>query len=319
MDDLPLIDLSHHDLNYIRLEVEKACRDIGFMYVIGHGIDKSIVQGIRKEVINYFSRPLEEKLLDRISSDNYRGYIPLGFFNPNVGGGAKDLYEGYKLHYEVSSNHPICNRCDLYGPNKWPSGETNFKEAILDYWLACDSLAKNLLSILASILSVDRSRFLGFFETPLTNMTLLRYPIASKDLSSYGIHPHKDTDALTILASDDIDGLMVKSRGEDNWIDVMPPRDSFIVNIGDMLELWSGGYFVSTPHKVLNKTGKDRYSFPYFSVPRYDTIIEPLLEPQSGFKRKKLNVGQISREVWRTNWPNTSPKIIGADLGTLQD
>ena len=91
------------------------------------------------------------------------------------------------------------------------------------------------------------------------------------------------------------------------------------MNIGDLLELWSGGYLVSTPHKVVNQSGAERYSFPYFVVPRFDTVVEPLLTPQPGFARSRVHVGDVSREVWRTNWPGAVPADSQFDLGTLED
>ena len=92
-----------------------------------------------------------------------------------------------------------------------------------------------------------------------------------------GFRPHKDTDALTVLAEDPVGGLMVKCRDSDEWIDAAAPGNALTVNIGDLMELWSGGYFVSTPHKVVNASGAERYSFPYFAVPRFDTVIVPLI------------------------------------------
>ena len=112
---------------------------------------------------------------------------------------------------------------------------------------------------------------------------------------------------------------MVRQRGGSDWIEVNAPDDALVVNIGDLLELWSGGYFVSTPHKVVNETGAERYSFPYFAVPGFDTFVEPLLELQPGFERSGVHVGNVSREVWRTNWPGATAENPGLDLGTLKD
>ena len=91
------------------------------------------------------------------------------------------------------------------------------------------------------------------------------------------------------------------------------------MNIGDLLELWSGGYFVSTPHKVVNKSGAERYSFPYFAVPRFDTVVAPLIPMQPGFDRSPVHVGDVSAEVWRTNWPDTVSERPEFDLGTLEN
>lgn len=318
MKEIPTIDLAENSASTIR-GIDAACRDFGFMYVRGHDIAPGTISRMRNAVVDYFARPLREKLNDRISRDNYRGYIPQGFFSANSGGFDADLYEGYKLHFETSADDPICAACDLYGPNKWPDGASGFREAILDYWRACDRVTSQLMVMLAAILQVDEDLLLQQFVMPLTNMTLLHYPPQEASSPGFGIHPHKDTDALTILVPDKVGGLMVRARNQRRWMEVEAPTDALVVNIGDLLELWSGGYFVSTPHKVINRSGAERYSFPYFSVPRFDTVVAPLCPPQPGFARNGVHVGDVSREVWRTNWPDTAPAIADLDLGTLED
>jgi len=318
MDDLPLIDLAAPPAR-LRAEVEQACRDIGFMYVINHGIEAATISAVRAAVVSYFERPLEDKLAGQITRDNYRAYIPSGFFSPNSGDAPADNYEGYKLHFEASRFDPDCKACDLYGENRWPVSPAGFRRSILDYWGACDRVTAALLAPIATVLGVGAEWFLELFDRPLTNMTLLHYPPQAPDAAGFGIHPHKDTDALTILVPDKVGGLLVRKRGVDEWLNVRAPADALVVNIGDLLELWSGGYFVSTPHKVVNRSGSERYSFPYFAVPRYDVVVEPLLERQPGFTRTGVHVGDVSREVWRTNWPDTVPERPEFDLGTLRD
>ncbi|MBT8077969.1 MAG: isopenicillin N synthase family oxygenase [Gammaproteobacteria bacterium] len=322
MPDIPLVDLSLAGgprRDTVIGQIDAAFREIGFVYLSEHGIPAHTVESIRAAVIAYFDRSTSEKGRDRITRDNYRGYIPTGFFTANSGGGDADNYEGYKLHLETDPRDPIVAECDLYGPNRWPAAPKRFREAVMNYWLACDRVADTLLEIAATILGIDRKWFLDLFEKPMTNMTLLHYPPADSRLNSCGIHPHKDTDAFTILAGDNVSGLMVRRRGGDQWIEARPPAGSLVVNLGDLLELWSGGYFVSTPHKVVDISGKDRYSFPYFLVPRFDTIVEPLRKPVDGFNRAPVHVGDVSREVWRTNWPDAEQKDGSYDLGTLHD
>ena len=318
MQDIPTIDIAGNTDAATR-RVEDACRDTGFMYIRGHDISPVVITGVRDAVVDYFNRPLDDKLGDRISRDSYRGYIPQGFFSANSGGLDTDRYEGYKLHFEIGADDPVCAACDLYGPNKWPAEPTGFREAILDYWQACDRVADTLLTMLAVILDIAPQWFLQQFEKPLTNMTLLHYPPQEPTSAGFGIHPHKDTDAFTILVPDKVGGLMVRTRNQQEWIEVDAPDDALVVNIGDLLELWSGGYFVSTPHKVINKSGAERYSFPYFVVPRFDTVVAALREPRAGFDRDEVHVGNVSREVWRTNWPDAVPTNARLDLGTLED
>ncbi|MDG1771251.1 MAG: 2-oxoglutarate and iron-dependent oxygenase domain-containing protein [Luminiphilus sp.] len=318
---LPLIDLQASD-ETVKPALESAFNKIGFALITGHGIAAQQISEMRELLKTYFNRPLTEKLHESITPENYRGYIPLGFFSANSNSTLTDHYEGYKLHYEVAAADPIIEQCDLYGPNRWPSEPAHFKDTLLSYWQACDRVSHRLLGLVAQIMGVDEHRFLSMFNSPLTNMTLLHYPSTPAkppEEVGYGIHPHKDTDALTLLFPDPVGGLWLRPREQDNWLEVVAAEDTLIVNIGDLLELWSGGYFVSTPHKVVNQSGQERYSFPFFTVPRHDVSVAPLITPQAGFNREPVPVGSVSREVWRTNWPDTQPGDQNFDLGTLAD
>ena len=316
--NVPLIDLSQPDAQ-VQDQLQRAFSSIGFACLSGHGITPDLVQAVRDLLEQYFSRSEADKLRDSITPDNYRGYIPLGFFSPNTPGGAPDQYEGYKLHFEVSPDDPLRQACDLYGPNLWPQEPAAMKETLLEYWRECDRVTHRLLRLLATIMGVNSNQFLAWFEQPLTNMTLLHYPSQDPEQAGFGIHPHKDTDALTLLFPDPVGGLWLRGRGQSDWLEVKAPPHTIVVNIGDLLELWSGGYFVSTPHKVINRSGAERYSFPFFVVPRHDVIVAPLMPPQPGFTRQPVPVGPVSREVWRTNWPTAQPDDTGFDLGTLSD
>ncbi len=313
MPSIPIIDLKVS----APAALADAMSDVGFVQVVGHGIPSGLIDAVRQSVIDYFALPDATKVAGRITRDNYRGYIPLGFFNANTGGGAADRYEGYKLHTETDATDPIRDACDLYGPNRWPSEVPAMRECVTEYWQECDRVSNQILGRLAERLNVERDRFLAQFEQPLTNMTLLHYPSQSDDDSGVGIHAHKDTDVLTMIVNDPAGGLFVKQRDSDQWIEVDGPEDALTVNVGDMLELFSGGRFVSTPHKVVNQTGRERFSFPYFVVPRHDVVVAPLVEPLAGFDRQPVHVGDVSREVWRTNWPDTESSRPEFDLGTL--
>lgn len=312
------IDLGSDDSRVIDA-LQQALTTTGFVQVTGHGIPTEQVAAMRALLEDYFAQPLAAKLAQSITPNNYRGYIPLGFFSPNAERRAADHYEGYKLHYDVAASDPVCTACDLYGPNRWPDKPERFEQTVLDYWRACEHLGNHLLGLIAQIMDVDPRWFVSLFDQPLTNMTLLHYPSLARGEDGFGIHPHKDTDALTLLFPDPVGGLWLRPRDSDDWIEVNAPDNALVVNIGDLLELWSGGYFVSTPHKVVNRSGAERYSFPFFIVPRHDVIVEPLMTPQPRFERAPVPVGAVSREVWRTNWLDAQPKATGFDLGTLRD
>jgi len=299
-------------------EINAAFREIGFLCVVGHGIAPTLATEMRNVTRRIFDLPEAEKQLAAVRRENYRGYIPFGFFTPNDGGGSADNYEGYKLHRETSPTDPIRKSCALYGPNIWPAHVPESRSVILAYWRAMDGLANHLLSAVAAGLKIDAALMLGALESPLTNMTLLHYPPQKEADCGFGIHPHKDTDLLTIIAPDPVGGLEVQTK-TGRWISVECPPGGFVVNIGDMLEVWSGGQLVSTPHRVVNTSGRERYSFPYFAVPRHDVTVPPLTSPVAGFNRPDVHCGHWSAEIWRTNWPDESAGKNTPELGTLHD
>ena len=118
---IPTIDLARDDKEILPT-LERALCNIGFVLVKGHDVPAELVSNLRRYLIDYFDRPLADKMADRITPHNYRGYIPLGFFSPNTDGVAPDQYEGYKLHAEVAADDRLCTACDLYGPNRWMCG-----------------------------------------------------------------------------------------------------------------------------------------------------------------------------------------------------
>lgn len=295
-----------------------ACTDIGFLSITGTGIPPQIVDTVRQTAREIFAVEDQSKWDQAITRDNYRGYIPFGFFTPNDGSGKADKYEGYKLHHETAETDPIRTDCALYGPNLWPRETPHAREIVLEYWSQLDDVAHLLLGALAEGLDLPQATLQEPFRAPMTNMTLLHYPPQAPDEGGYGIHPHKDTDALTIIAPDPVGGLEVQTR-DGGWITPDCPPGGFVVNIGDMLELWSGGRLVSTPHRVVNRTGQERYSFPYFAVPRHDVVVEPLLPRLPGFDRPGVHCGHWSAEIWRTNWPDEEATGDTPELGTLTD
>ena len=289
------------------------------MSVVGHGIPIEAFGRVRALLHDLFGLDDRHKRDLQITPTDYRGFIPLGFFTPNraeVNGRQGDQYEGYKLHWECPPGHPVAGECDLYGPNRWPDALPALRAAITDYWAACDAAAGPMLDAFADGMAVDRATFRRWHEAPLTNMTLLHYPAQPPATAATGIHPHKDTNVVTLLHPDPVGGLEVRAA-DGSWLDVDAPADALVVNVGEMLELWSGGRYRATPHRVINRSGAARYSFPFFVVPNHAVVVEPIIDPRPGFDKAPMPVGPLSAEVWRTNWPDEAPSTAGHDLGSL--
>ncbi len=294
-----------------------ACGKTGFFHVTGHRVERRVILTMREMTAAFFRLPAEEKRALCAAPGDYRGYIPFAAFGNNTRSGEADLYEGFKLHREVEAHDPIREACDLYGPNRWPVRIPGFRRAVLDYWRAMDALSEELLRLFALALGLGEGRLLPCFEEPLTNMTLLHYPPVDRRCAGSGIHPHRDIDAFTIVHPGDVPGLEVLTRDR-RWIEVTAPEGALVVNVGNMMELWSGGRFVSAPHRVTPPSGAPRYSFPYFAMPRHDVLVEPLLPRVEGFDRAAVQTGFIVRELYRTNWKSLAQSDPEIDAGTVK-
>ncbi|HJP15905.1 MAG TPA: 2OG-Fe(II) oxygenase family protein [Acidimicrobiales bacterium] len=313
-DQIPVIDLNSADSDKL---LDETWREIGFACIIGHQIDPNLFVSMRSLLKRLFALSDEIKAQYLVSPDNYRGFIPLGFFTPNrkeITGTGADAYEAFKLHWECPPEHPVRNECSLYGSNRWVEDLDDMGDIISAYWDACDVLAGDLLASVAKSLKIDFEFLNSTFQAPLTNMTLLRYPSTPQEFE-FGIHPHKDTNIFTLLHPDQNGGLEIKSP-DGSWVEINCPEDALVINTGEMLELWSGGYYTATAHRVINR-GSDRYTFPYFMVPNHKVVIEPLVPTINGFKNSVMPVGELTAEVWRTNWPEEKPNDHEFDLGSL--
>ncbi len=194
----------------------------------------------------------------------------------------------------------------LYGANTWPRGQPEFRQAMVRYWAAMTELCDDLLGAFAIALGLDETALLPYFDKPLSNITLLHYPPEppATDPDQMGIHPHRDSDAFTILLPDPVGALEVRRR-DGAWIKAPTIPGTFVVNIGNMMECWTAGRFVSAPHRVVDRTGAERYSIAFFAIPAYDTVIRP---PPVGRARGErtaegeIRVGPFLQEIYASNW-----------------
>ena len=295
-----------------------ALRDTGFAVLRGSGVPAPTLARMRQAVKAVFDVPRGKYSDYRVQKTNYRGYVPLGYFTPNKGGARADQYEAWKLHGEFSANDPVCAQSTLYGPNRWPPVDFDVRGAVLDYWAEMTRVNNAVLVALCQALGLDSGVVLGMLDKPLTNMTLLNYPPGTPQDDSWGIHPHKDFNFLTLLAHDPVGGLEVRTA-DGQWIEAVCKPQDYVLNVGDMLELLTGGHLVSTPHRVTNRSARQRQSFPYFSVPRHDVVVAPLLAPVPGFERAPLESGAASHDIWYSNWPDVALSDTPIDLGNYGD
>lgn len=190
-----------------------------------------------------------------------------------------DTKEGFYFGREIAKGSPESKK-PLHGPNQWPDEELvpGFKKSLLEYFNGVRALAMRLLRLFALALQLRPDFFDDKFDKPITMLRPLHYS-ADKSRPENGVlgaGAHTDYGMLTILATDDVPGLQIMLSGE--WTNVLPKQGNFIINIGDMLERWTNGMFKSTLHRVVNWTGQERYSIPFFIEPNFDCVVDVLPE-----------------------------------------
>ncbi len=313
---VPVVDLSDG------AGVFAALSTIGFVALRDHGVPKDDLVSMRKLLVELFAVDEAAKARQAITRENYRGFIPMSLFTPNrvssegEGPNPADSFEGYKLHWECPLGHPARKESGLYGSNLWPEHLTGMPRIVASWWASMERLAERLLDVVADELEMDRSALAEAMVAPLTNTTLLHYPARAPDDTAQGFHPHKDITVVTVLDPDPIGGLEVRTR-DGRWVEAECPEGALLVNVGDVLEVWSGGRLISTPHRVIISNGAERYSAPFFVVPNHRVVAEPLIEPVADFEARSIPMGYVQSEVWRTNWPDQEPADTYSHLGGL--
>lgn len=171
----------------------------------------------------------------------------------------------------------------MSGPNAWPS-VPGLKGTLATYYGHTLTLARRLIRLFARVLDLPDTYFDHMFRTPGAMCRILHYPPQSPTSDNLGIGAHTDIECFTILYQGTQPALQILNT-EGEWLAAPPLPGTFVVNIGDMLSYWSNDTFVSTVHRVLNVTGEERYSIPFFCGPNYETLVEPLESCVRGGKK----------------------------------
>ncbi len=282
--EIPVIDFTpmHGDdldaQKELATQVHKACVEVGFFYIKGHGVPDASIERLKNVSAEFFEQPMKNKLAIDISNSSYsRGYIPL-YGEKNNEHAKGDIKESFDAAIEIGPTDPdYLAGNPLYGPNQWPQEPHEFKQTFQDYFVEMTVLCEKIYASFALALDLPRGHFASMLDKPLDILRLLRYPPQPvvQDESQIGTGAHSDFDCFTVLYQDPTGGLQVlNSDGE--WIDAVPIEGTFLINVGDMLERWTNGQFVSTVHRVINRSHTERYSVVFFAAPNYDTVVECL-------------------------------------------
>lgn len=253
-----------------------AYHDQGFGYIINHGIDSKLINKVFEYSRRFHNLSLNEKM--KVSLDhNHRGYIAI-----NTSTDVNSKFEEIKKPNQSASfmmmreDQAENSKIYLSGPNQWPELD-GFRSIMEQYNVALSTLANKLIRVALLSAGVQDLSVMESFESPTTWLRLLHYPPLPGDSPNdlYGSAPHTDFGCITILAQDDVGGLQVQSpTGE--WVNVPKLKNSFVVNVGDMLHIMTNGILRSTPHRVINETGLERFSCPFFYDPNVSLDVTPL-------------------------------------------
>ena len=275
---LPIIDFAGADDETLARQLDQAFTDIGFCYFRGIGVGRSLVDGVFEASQRFHAQPRAAK--EAIAMNRFhRGYMAPRTSIIQTSSVAKvtkpNDSESFMLMHEVAPDDPRYGR-PLDGPNLWPD-LPGFREAVEAYEKAMHAFCLRLLSPMALALGLPRDWFAPHFAQPTTFLRLLHYPPHAEDApdDAFGSAPHTDYGFVTILAQDGQGGLEVR-RKDGTWLAAPPLEGTWVVNVADMLSRWTNGRWQSTPHRVKNLSGGDRYSCPYFFDMAMDSIVEVL-------------------------------------------
>ena len=300
LDALPVVDLADPAAPAL---IDAACRDAGFLYVTGHGVDPALAGRVAAAARAFFAQPDEAKraVEMRRAGRAWRGWFPLG---GELTAGVPDGKEGLYVGVEHGPEHPrVRAGVPLHGANLFPDEPVDLRPAVLAWLEATTELGHRLASLVAVGLGLPADWFDHHLTgDPTVLLRIFRYPPADPAPDRWGVAEHTDYGLLTILHQHDHGGLEVRTPA--GWVPAPPVDGSFVVNVGDMLDRLTGGRYRSTPHRVRNAGAGDRLSIATFFDPSWDARVEPL--PLDG---------PDPPDDAATRWDGTSLQDLGGTYG----
>ena len=269
---LPVIDVDRVDLGSTRAPeiaraVDDAFRRTGFCYVANTGVEADLVGAVFDAARRFHALSDGAKQAIAINAF-HRGYIAPNTATNRSSSVARvtrpNLSESLMVMHEVAPEDPFFGK-PLQGPNQWPDGLPGFREAVTAYQNAMTDFARRFTRLLALALGLPETYLDPHFERPTSWLRLLHYPPEPRGTpdDQYGAAPHTDYGFITFLVQDEHEGLEVRTR-DGEWVSAPPLAGTFVVNVADLLARWTNDRWSSTPHRVRNRSGKDRYSVPFF-------------------------------------------------------
>lgn len=314
--EVPMVDIGAlggaDDAAVIR-EIARVCQDVGFMYVCNHGVPQSVLDDLVAQAKLFFDLPVREKMSAAVEkSPQFRGYLPLEYTG-DEGPEGRNLQEGFM----IMQDRPL-GTVPLHGPNQWPQALPSLRAPMMRYFVELEKLARRMLPGFAAALGLAADFFAPFHDQAMTTLKLNHYPPqpAMTEGEMIGVGGHCDGGSFTILWQDDLGGLEIRNRSGE-WVGVPPVEGAFVVNIGNMLQLWTNGRFSSTEHRVINRYGKDRNSIAFFVNPNYSAQIRPVIDVAAA-NVAAIDYGQRLQVNYRRIYPQRNEAWVSGGSSAAQ-
>lgn len=275
-------------------EIREACLTNGFFYISNHGISQEIIEAVHTEGQRFFRQPLDVKRQAAVNA-RHRGFNALGDAlmyearNP-------DYKEFFSIGLDLPDDDPdVLAGEKLRGPNNWPPDMPGLRLALETYYAAMLACGSDLMRAVAVSLDLAPAFFVPRYLKPLQRTQIVYYPPQPPELGEdqFGVAPHTDFGCITLLWQDDNGGLEVLNRASGTWIPAPPVPGTLVVNVADLLARWTNDRYASTPHRVINRSGRERLSIATFHDPDYKALVDPrdLGTPAAGCRYEPILAG----------------------------
>jgi isopenicillin N synthase-like dioxygenase len=297
---LPIIDFAgvrDHDAAGTQVAaaaIRDACLIDGFFYITNHGVPARVIEAVHAQGQLFFRQPLEVKRRAAVNA-RHRGFNALGdalMYEAHK----PDHKEFFSMGLDLPEDDPdVLAGEKLRGPNNWPPGMPEFRAALEAYYAAMLACGADLMRAVAVSLDLAPDFFASRYRKPLQRTQIVYYPPQPADLGDdqFGVAPHSDFGCITLLWQDDNGGLEVLERATRTWIPAPPIPGTLVINVADLLGRWTNDRYASTPHRVVNRSGRERLSIATFHDPDYKALVDPreLGTPESECRYEPILAG----------------------------